>query len=184
MPNFTIVLVLKKMFKLNKPGSRKRSNSINQKAPAAEDNKVSEVAEEIFSKDVEWTPFSFDEQGSTYDKACPAGGPGGFVCCEDCAEKYTLYLSGTVKDMEKHRASRNGREVQELLKFLKQGRETLENAYNVAKKKIPPLPPASKGVPKPATSSRKVATAASAPTQWNMTSAIDVALAKGSATPI
>jgi hypothetical protein len=145
------------------------------------------VAEEVFSKDIEWTPFPFGEQGETYDNACSSGGPGGYVCCEDCTAKYTLYLSGTVKDMEKHRASRNGREVQELLKFMKQGRKILENAYNLAKKKIPPLPPkppALKAVPKPATTSRKSTAAASAPTQWNMTSTFDVALAKGTLTPV
>jgi hypothetical protein len=145
------------------------------------------VVEEVFSKDVAWTPFPFGEQGETYDKACPTGGPGGYVCCEDCAEKYTRYVSGTVKDMEKHRTSRNGREVQELLKFMKDGRKILENAYRVAKKKIPPLPPrppALKPAPRPVTTSRKSGAATSTPTQWNMTSTFDVAHAKGTATAI
>ena len=141
----------------------------------------------MFSKDVEWTPFSFGEQGETYDNSCPSGGPGGYVCCEECAAKYTFYVSGTVKDIEKHRATRNGNEVKELLKFLKQGQEVLENAYNVAKKRIPPLPPkpaAPRVVPEPASTSRRPGAGGSAPMQWNMTSTFDIERANGTLTPI
>lgn len=145
------------------------------------EEQVSEVAKEVFTKEVEWTPFSFGEKiGEDYARACSTGGPGGLVCCEACAEKYTLYLSGTVKDMETYRTSRNGREVQELLKFLKQGREKLENACNVARKKIPPLPPKlPASAPKPPASSRKNAPATPDPGQWNMTSAIDLSATEG-----
>lgn len=147
------------------------------------------IVEEVFYKEVEWTPFSFGndttKEQKDYDKACPSGGPGGLVCCQHCAEEYTWYLSRTVKDMETHRTSRVGKEVQELLKFLKQGRTTLENAYNVAKKKVPPLPPK---IPAPnhhATNPRPTSSSSSRkhnhssvplePTQWNMTSTIDIA---------
>ena len=143
--------------------------------------------EEIFHKEVEWTPFSFGnsdgEEKKDYDQACPNGGPGGLVCCQQCAEEYTWYLSRTVKDMEMHRTSRVGKEVQELLKFLKQGRKTLENAYQVAKKKVPPLPPKPPTTlppttPRPTSSTTRKSNNSSVPiepTQWNMTSTIDIA---------
>ena len=157
-----------------------------------EEDPSPKVVEQVFHKEVEWKPFSFgtddgDDGDKDYDQACPSGGPGGLVCCSHCAEEYTWYLSRTVKDMEMHRTRRVGKEVQELLKFLKQGRETLENAYNVAKKKIPPLPPKPPApvhttTPRPTSSSTSRKNNASVPmepTQWNMTSTIDIAQSTG-----
>jgi hypothetical protein len=138
-------------------------------------------AGEIFAKEVDFRPYSFGPNGESYDQACPAGGPGGFICCEECAKNYSWYLSNTLKDMEMHRTNRNGREVQELLKFLQQGRRTLDNAYTIAQKKIPPLPkiPVGSGRGSGGTSTAykgMLLAGSSEPKQWNITSSVDVGM--------
>lgn len=136
----------------------------------------------VFAKEVDFRPYSFGSHGESYNQACPTGGPGGLICCEECAKKYSRYLSNTVKDMEVHRVNRNGREVQELLEFLQQGRTTLDHAYSVAEKKIPPLPkhPSGGGRTFSGTSAayRRATTGASSETrQLHITSSIDIGLA-------
>jgi hypothetical protein len=140
---------------------------------------LDEAAGDIFATEVDFRPFSFGPNEESYDHACPTGGPGGFVCCEDCAKKYSRYLSNTVKDMEMHRTTRNGREVEELLTFLQEGRKTLGNAFSVAQRKIPPLPKiptvtgrASGGAS--AVNKRPAMAALSEVRQWNITSSIDI----------
>lgn len=135
--------------------------------------------EQIFSKDVEFKPHSFGPNGESYDQVCPVGGPGGMICCQTCAKNYTWYLSNTVKDMEAHRMTRNGREVQELLKYLRQGRASLQNAYKIAEKKIPPLPknpPVNNARGGGGTSWATPPEPISEHKQWNMTSTIDIGM--------
>eukprot|EP00934_Nitzschia_sp_Nitz4_P001454 Nitzschia sp. Nitz4//scaffold326_size20077//18339//19640//NITZ4_008714-RA/size20077-augustus-gene-0.36-mRNA-1//1//CDS//3329547936//1454//frame0 len=123
------------------------------------------IAQQVFSKELIWTPYRWskkddgnsdnddgtstnddgdnnvkdDDETSSYPP-CPSGGPGGLICCSACAKQYTWYLSGTMQDMEVQRLHRTGKEVQELLGFLQDSQKALDNAYETAKRKVPPLP--------------------------------------------
>ena len=160
----------------------KKSQGEAPKKPKRQKEETTELARRVFSKDVVWTPFSFGDDDRGYDKACPIGGPGGMVCCEACADLYSSYLNQTVKDMEIQRADRNGKEVQQLLDFLAQGRKALERSFIVAKKRVPPLPPPSQ---QPKANQRSLSRKAQSgrkntePAQWNMTSTFDIGFTEG-----
>lgn len=156
-----------------------------------------EVAAVVFGKEVVWAPFSFGEvdndgggskteqQQTVFGKACPNGGPGGLICCDFCAHVYGDYLNSTVQDMETQRTNHNGKEVKELLKFLKEGRTALSNAHDTAKTKIPPVASAEvvnklmakTGSRKALPGSKKAVDRA----DWNITSALDLAYSEGMA---
>jgi hypothetical protein len=155
------------------PDSRVTADNSDEKQPRFDE------PGDVFATEVDFRPYPFGPNGVSYDQACPIGGPGGLICCEDCAKKYSWYLSNTVKDMEMHRTRRNGREVEELLKFLQEGRKTLESAFSLAQRKIPPLPkiPAVAGRASGGASTvnkRPVMAALSEVKQWNITSSIDI----------
>ena len=139
--------------------------------------------DKVFSKDIVWTPYKFGEEGEDYDQACPTGGPGGLICCDDCTKKYSLYMSRTVKDIEIQRTHKVGNEAKEILEFLGDGTKTLGRAIGVAKKKVPPLPPrrvptAANGKQPPRKTSTSK-TGASTATEWNLTSTIDIGVTGG-----
>lgn len=133
---------------------------------------------EVFSRDVAWTPHSFGPENQEYSQVCPDGGPGGLICCETCAQAYSSYLNQTIRDIEVQKTHKVGKEVQEILGFLEEGRKTLDRAVVVAKKKVPPLPPM-RPEPEAATAKRSVrgkaanATIEADSTDWNVTSAVD-----------
>lgn len=166
------------------PGSKaaEKPKVVTAKKQKKQKEDTTELAKTVFSKDVVWTQFSFGENGRGYEEVCPIGGPGGIVCCEACADLYSSYLNQTVKDMEIQRADRNGREVQQLLDFLVEGRKALERSFVVAKKRVPPLPPPSQ---QPRTNSKAFSRKAQSgrkntePAQWNMTSTFDIGLTDG-----
>ncbi len=139
------------------------------------------AGKEVFSRDIAWTPFFFGDDGTDSDQVCPEGGPGGLICCECCSKSYSSYLSQTVKDMEIQRTHKAGKEVKELLRFIDQGRKTLERAYDVAKKKVPPLPPPTRNVETIKQQTRKSSSSKNnpEPAEWNLTSTLDIAFAGG-----
>jgi hypothetical protein len=147
----------------------------------------------IFARDVEFSPHPlgggpFGSQ--SYNQACPTGGPGGLICCDVCCTAYSQYLTQTAKDIELQRTEKAGKEVNEILEFLEEGRAALDRAAKVARKIIPPLPlrpPEPEPLSKRATSSengggsRKAMNASrleqeqyNASMSWNLTSAIDI----------
>jgi hypothetical protein len=139
------------------------------------------AGKEVFSRDIAWTPFSFGDDAKDSNQVCPEGGPGGLICCEFCSKSYSSYLSQTVKDMEIQRTHKAGKEVKELLKFIDQGRKTLERAYDVAKKKVPPVPPPTRNVETTKPQTRKSSSSKNnpEPAEWNLTSTLDIAFTGG-----
>lgn len=102
----------------------------------------------LFAREVIWTPHAFDLNNSTtattttnaipqYD--CPTGGPGGLICCHACAEKYSQFLTETIRDIETAKMQCGGREVQELLDMTKSAKETLARTIKVARRKPVPM---------------------------------------------
>lgn len=174
--------------------SRNLTGKISQTVVDEQEESDVDDLGDAFAKEVDFRPYSFGPNGESYDHACPTGGPGGFICCEECANKYSWYLSNTVKDMEIHRTTRNGREVEELLCFLPQARTTLIRAYSVAQKKIAPLPKTANVATRPSGVSTSMphtkragtsvhhhhhptTTTAAEGKQWNITSTLDVGMA-------
>lgn len=138
----------------------------------------------IFWKEITWRPSSSPNSDITYDKSCPTGGPGGLICCEACSIKYNTLLTRTSEDVETFRMIKESGEVTEIIGFLGQKKTDLKDAFNAAKKKVPPLPAAGSGRlalrqnSQAGNSSRKTATSNnySEPPEysgnWNLTSAI------------
>mmetsp|Transcript_22767 Transcript_22767/g.49533 ORF Transcript_22767/g.49533 Transcript_22767/m.49533 type:complete len:418 (-) Transcript_22767:977-2230(-) len=154
-----------------------------------EEAKNDEQTAAIFIKEITFRPFP---QSSSYDQSCSKGGPGGLICCESCSTKYNLLLTRTSEDVEIYRMNKEAGEVTEILDFLNQKKESLEEAVNSAKKKIPPLPPPGSGRlglrQEPAPGSRpgsskknvyKPETPEINPGAWNFTSSIDLGFTGG-----
>jgi hypothetical protein len=176
----------------------------------------SAAADSVFARDIVWTPHSFgpaaaDSTGisreettrrtqlqsscnsNSYQATCPQGGPGGLICCETCTASYSSYLTLTAKDMEVQKTYKAGKEVQEMLRFLEQGKEKLDLAVKTARKVPPPLPTkyyynaaaaaatttettvARKPSRKSASANKKEASSS----EWNLTSSIDIGATKG-----
>lgn len=81
-------------------------------------------------REVIWSQSEFDQHVSTYSK-CPAGGPGGLICCGACTASYSRFLSETAKEMEVQTLSGVGREVSELLELLHDAQFRLKQALDV-----------------------------------------------------
>ena len=131
----------------------------------------------VFSKDIVWKPYSFGSDGQTYDQACPEGGPGGLICCETCSKQFSAYLRQTVKDVERQKTHKAGREVREIMKAIDEAKEKLDRAVIAAQKKIPPVPPKPSEVEK---TKKRVGRKSGAmkteanPSDWNLTSTVDL----------
>ena len=166
----------------------------NQKQLAQEKIRDKSQVQSIFSKEIIWRPIS-SKESFTYDQSCPAGGPGGLICCEICSTKYNTFLTATSEDVETHRILKESGEVTEILEFLGQKKDILKEAIKTAKTKVPPLPPpgsgrltlrqephsfsrSSIGDRKPGTTSRSENSVIN-PGAWNMTSSIDVGVVGG-----
>jgi len=65
--------------------------------------------------------------------ACPNGGPGGLVCCSQCATSYSQILSNTTKAMETQTAAKIGQEVSELMEMLQDAQTRMRLAVDVSK---------------------------------------------------
>ncbi|VEU33553.1 unnamed protein product [Pseudo-nitzschia multistriata] len=130
----------------NKTGQETKSDSQNSevKEESGEGNKEKEIGG-IFSKEIIWRPFSFSENNSSYDQACPEGGPGGLICCSSCSIKFNKLLTRTSEDIETYRMNKEAEEVTETLNFLNEKKTVLKEAVNSAKMKVPPLPPPGSG---------------------------------------
>lgn len=151
--------------------------------------------EEIFSKEITWRPFYFSRSNLTYDQSCPAGGPGGLICCEICSTKYNVFLTRTSEDLETQRMIKESGEVTEILGFLSQKKDMLKEAVNCAKTKLPPLPPPGSGrltlhqeplaLARSNNCNRRAGTTNKSerhetnPADWNLTSSIDIGVVGG-----
>ncbi|CAJ1966895.1 unnamed protein product [Cylindrotheca closterium] len=104
------------------------------------DEEVVKIQKEIkvFSEEITWTPVEVWKEGDSYDKICPSGGPGGLICCQECAKKYSSFVDDTMKDLEAQRTHKLGNEVKEIATLLEQGRSDLERIGSVARRKPPP----------------------------------------------
>ncbi len=155
-------------------GKELKSNNDDDEPGEKQDEENNDAGKNVFSRDIAWSKFSFGDDNDnrqSYDQVCPQGGPGGLICCDSCCKQYSSYLSKTVKDMEIQRTHKGGKEVKELLKFLHQGKKTLERAIGVAKKKVPPLPPLGISPKEQQATQRKPDLLS---VEWNLTSTIDV----------
>lgn len=133
-----------------------------------------QTEEEVFKADFSWTPLDVWNDGKTFDKACPSGGPGGLICCQECNKLYSSYLDKTLKEMEVQRTDKVGGELKELLTFLDKEKSGLERAANFARKKAPPKPRINPtGVRRTATS-KQISQEAITFDEWNITSTIDI----------
>lgn len=92
----------------------------------------------VFTEEITWTPAEVWKEGDSYDKICPTGGPGGLICCQGCAKKYSTFIEETTKDLEVQRTHKLGNEVKEIVALLDQGRSDLERIGTVARRKPPP----------------------------------------------
>lgn len=82
-----------------------------------------------FAREIAWTPHPFDDDGDDrLRRACPRGGPGGLVCCRDCARSFSGLLTRTVKDAEYLAANRVRDEVVELRDLLRDASDRLRRA--------------------------------------------------------
>jgi hypothetical protein len=131
----------------------------------------------LFITEVSWTAATTWEEGVSYDKCCPTGGPGGLICCQACAKLYSSYLDTTVKDLEIQRTHKIGSEVKEILGYLEKEKTDLDRVAAVARRKAPPIARRIKNTE----ASRQPARRAYASKQsredsmeWNLTSTIDI----------
>jgi hypothetical protein len=91
---------------------------------------------DLFTKEITWRPFAFTEKhGETdndapYHEACPNGGPGGMICCDACSQKYSLFLSQTMEDLETSRMRMETAEVKELMQLLEGSEKALAEAVD------------------------------------------------------
>jgi hypothetical protein len=95
--------------------------------------------QKLFITEVSWTPVTIWEEGGSYGKGCPNGGPGGLICCQACAKLYSSYLDTTVKDLEIQRTHKIGSEVREILGYLEKEKSDLDRFAGVARRKVPPI---------------------------------------------
>ena len=65
--------------------------------------------------------------------ACPSGGPGGLICCSQCATSYSQILANTTKEMETQTVENVGQEVGELMEMLRDAQTRLRLAVDVSK---------------------------------------------------
>ena len=91
----------------------------------------------------------------------------------------------TIGDMEVQRTHKCGKEVKEVIKFLEEGREELDLAMRVARKKPPPVPrpmPSMETL-SPRQQMRKQSSSKqqqqSGHAEWNLTSTIDIGTSGG-----
>jgi len=177
-----------------------------------EEQEQNEIQEERTKKNFSevstcWRPYSFSENKEidnnnslSYDEVCDEGGPGGLICCEDCSRNYNAYLTSTMEDVEMQRINKEAEEVTEILDYLNEKKEILNQSVDSAKTKIPPLPPpgsrimqvvtASKPRPRPSNCSGKSESNSkydhidseidiNVGDSWNLTSAIDIGVTGG-----
>lgn len=93
----------------------------------------------VFTEEVAWTPVEAWKEGDSYDKICSTGGPGGLICCQECAKKYSTFMEDTMKDLEVQRTHKLGTDVKEIIGLLDQARTDLERIGSIARKKPPPI---------------------------------------------
>lgn len=91
-----------------------------------------------FAPDIEWTPHDYDGHDNLYEQLCPAGGPGGLICCQFCVSAYSQYLTQTANEIEVQTIHNIGKEVQELIGFMKQTRNKLQDKVGLARRQAPP----------------------------------------------
>ena len=128
------------------------------------DKNVEMVANEVFVKEIEWTPFHFGSPttatttptttltggireenvveptvSTTYENSCPNGGVGGLICCEECSGTYSSYLSRMCLDVEDARTRNVSNEMERLMDILADKRNELQTAMSNAKEGLPPL---------------------------------------------
>ena len=77
------------------------------------------------------------ESSLSYKEVCPTGGPGGLICCEHCSQKYSTYLNRMSCDMEIQKRHKCGKQIEELMTFLEQSREELDQSMIKARQIIP-----------------------------------------------
>jgi len=152
-----------------------------------------------------WRPYSFSENKEmdnnnslSYGEVCDEGGPGGLICCEDCSRNYNVYLTNTMEDVEMQRINKEAEEVTEILDYLNEKKEILNQSVDYAKTKIPPLPPPGSRImqvvtapkPRPSNFSSKSESNSkydhidseidiNVGDSWNLTSAIDIGVTGG-----
>lgn len=161
-----------------------------------------ERTNKLFPERIKFRPFSFTElEGMdnnneiSSDKVCKVGGPGGLICCEDCSREYNKYLMQTLEDVETQRITKEAEEVTEIVKFLKETKDTLKRATDSALTKAPPLPSSrsrlqrnqENRVPRPRPKPRSTSTRNrtdcgidfNVGASWNLTSAVDIGIIGG-----
>lgn len=96
------------------------------------------LLQQIFAPDIEWTPHDYDGHDNVYEQLCPTGGPGGLICCQFCVSAYSRYLSQTANDIEVQTIHNIGTEVRELVGFMEETRNKLQDKVGLARRQAPP----------------------------------------------
>lgn len=137
----------------------------------------------VFTEEITWNPTEVWKEGDSYDKICPTGGPGGLICCHDCAKKYCSFLDETMKDLEVQRTHKLGNEVKEIVSLLEKSKNELEQIGCAARRKPPPAfrranlqdkPKATATTPRNRSSGAAKQQSQDEDQEWNLTSAFDI----------
>ena len=126
----------------------------------------------LFQKEITWVPHLGHATGTP---KCPKGGPGGLICCEDCSEAFSGFLTATALDAEHQIRHTVGKEVQELLGYVEECRFGIMTAVQVARKL--PLPPGVATISslRQIGQKRSILDSTPDPVEWTMTSVMDLA---------
>jgi hypothetical protein len=92
-----------------------------------------ERIKKLFPKEITWRSFYFSNDFSesiSYAEVCPRGGLGGLICCEECSQKYSSYLSQTMEDLESQRIHREMEELKEVMQLLEGSQKDLDEAVD------------------------------------------------------
>uniref|UniRef100_A0A7S3DP81 Nuclease associated modular domain-containing protein n=1 Tax=Entomoneis paludosa TaxID=265537 RepID=A0A7S3DP81_9STRA len=134
----------------------------------------SEHMPSVFRRDINWNPHFYDgsynngdggkgddfllegnsqqqkfPQTPSFRDLCPAGGPGGLICCAFCTAKYSEFMMETQQNLEKQSLEQIGWETSTLVHFLKQTKERLRKSIPAARRAPPPVIPIKKKPPPP-----------------------------------
>lgn len=96
-----------------------------------------EAVPEMFRRDFEWTPHAVFRNGEV-PLSCPTGGPGGLICCEDCATAYADYLSSTYDELEQQKVAKVAAELDSITHFITLNQERLTESIKAAQGQPPP----------------------------------------------
>jgi hypothetical protein len=123
-------------------GATTPPSNTNQKEAAAE-SVPGKQAETTLPYDIEQIPemfrHDFEWEEPTINFECPKGGPGGFLCCDECGKAYSDVLSQTFQQLERQKSNKVAAEVESISKFMELNHSRLTISVQKAQQKPPPM---------------------------------------------